>query len=102
MSAIWGTCESRMLGSWGWNENLELGVAADSSSVLLLASKSDIIDFELTHPVPDSRVLRYAPSYCQYSTTESLYTGHESLKDHMDCKYIKNHINICQLYKYKY
>ncbi|KAM0736867.1 hypothetical protein ACS0PU_006516 [Formica fusca] len=66
-----------MLGSWGWKEELELGVGTTAT----LQEKQRRESPDSTHPVPDSRVLRYAPSRCHHPPS----SPHFSTQPPLDC-----------------
>ncbi|KAK1117944.1 hypothetical protein K0M31_015611 [Melipona bicolor] len=68
-----------MLGSWGWEEELELGEGTATPSQDRQRRESP----DSTHPVPDSRVLRYAPSRCHHPP--SFNSPHFSTQPPLDC-----------------
>lgn len=68
-----------MLGSWGWEEVLELG----EGTTPLLQNCQRRESPDSTHPVPDSRVLRYAPSRCH--PPASVNSSQYSLQPPLDC-----------------
>jgi len=68
-----------MLGSWGWEEELELGEGTTAPSHERQRRESP----DSTHPVPDSRVLRYAPSRCHHPPSYS--SPHFSTQPPLDC-----------------
>lgn len=83
-----------MLGSWGCEEELELGEDSTTSTSSQERQRRESPDS--THPVPDSRVLRYAPSRCHHPPSYS--SPHFSTQpplDCTDCKYILHKFIVC-------
>jgi len=72
-----------MLGSWGWEEKLELGEGTTTPTRERQRRESP----DSTHPVPDSRVLRYAPSRCHHPPSYSSPFNTQPSLYCTDCEY---------------
>lgn len=81
-----------MLGSWGCKEAAAASAPAEpkpGKKRVRLAKKQtrSRVSPDTTHPVPDSRVLRYAPSRCHRPPIFNLpHTGSQPHLDSTDCK----------------
>lgn len=86
-----------MLGSWSWEEELELGERITTNRTATTPEERDTLRRESpdsTHPVPDSRVLRYVPSRCYHPPATVFDESNFSEQPPLSSKDCKCYFNI--------